>query len=100
MSLADMLSAAGRPIGACAWCARVFPTDRDHAGRPHAPGRRYCAITCRRFARNARRRPVRAHLARWAHLIALHEAEDAGQLSVVDAPLPSVPPIPTLEYAP
>lgn len=96
MILAKLLVEAGHQVGACRWCGRVYPADLDHQGRRHSPTRLYCNLGCRRFARNSRRRPVRAHLRRWAALIAMHQQEQAGQLPAYDEPLP---PIPELELA-
>lgn len=96
MILATLLAESGHQIEPCRWCGRWFASDLDHQGRKHAPTRRYCSITCRRFARNARRRPVRAHARRWAALIAMHEQEAAGQLPAYDNPLPHIP---ELEFA-
>lgn len=98
MILATLLAQAGHQVGACRWCGRCYPADLDHAGRRHAPQRAYCSLLCRKFARNARRRPVRAHLRRWAALIAMHAQEEAGQLPAYDDPLPPVPTL-ELEYA-
>ncbi len=98
MILARLLADSGHIVGACRWCGRVFAADLDHQGRRHAPTRLYCSIPCRKFARNSRRRPVRAHLRRWAALIAMHTQEQAGQLPAYDDPLPPIPTL-ELEYA-
>lgn len=93
--LGQMLAAGGHIVVSCAYCGRDLAKDLDHAGRPHAPQRKFCSPQCREDAARKRHAPrraaVRQHRRRWAGLIHLHELEQAGQTTLVDEPLPPIP---------
>lgn len=79
-----------RPVHRCPRCGAKFDPATSYAGH-HGSRRAYCSEDCRRLARNERARDKRVHARRYAGLIAMHQQEEAGQLSLVADPLPPVP---------
>lgn len=90
------LRASGRLPAACPVCARVFDSHTSYQGAQSNHPRGYCDQVCRREARNARRRAVRAHRHRYAGVLSLTALEADGRL----VPLPHMPALPTVPDPP
>ena len=86
------MSALGRrePVLTCAECGRTYP--RDLWG----PRSKTCSPHCYRQRRNRRARQLYRWRVETAELRERHELEQAGQLTITDTPLTSVPPQPVL----
>lgn len=92
--LSEALTAAGRTPSPCPCCGRVFDPASSYAGHPGSR-RKWCSTECRDLIQRDRKRSKRKHRKQWASLIALHEQESAGQLSLDPSPLPPVPELQT-----
>lgn len=79
---------------ASATCGRTFDAATTYGGRPARPVRLYCRPRCAADARNRIRRLQSAYDRQYEALIEMHELEQAGQVSLVEEPLPAVPPRP------
>lgn len=78
----------------CLHCGTNFDASLDYQGNARASTRRYCTTECRRLARNAHSRALRAWKVQNEALAALHETERHGQLSLDERPLPILTPRP------